>query len=71
MARKKKGSNKKHPQPSCRDEKLEEELQALKAIYEDRFHILEDRLGCSVVVVPHPADEQPQISVLFEARYAS
>lgn len=69
MGRKKKKSKKKGAgQPVVRDEKLEDELQALQAIFEERFHILEDRLGCSVLIVPDPAEQHPQISALFEAR---
>lgn len=71
MARKKKKTKNTAPRlPVVRDEKLEDELQALQAIFDDKFHILEDRLGCSVLIVPHPADQHPQISALFEARYS-
>lgn len=59
------------------DERLEEELEALKAIYEEHFQILEDKLGCSVLIVSPKNDhqsvsaayDQARLSILLEARY--
>lgn len=71
MARKKKKSKSRgEQQPFAeppRDEKLEEELGALKAIYDAKFEILEDRLGCSVHISPLPSDSA-SVSVMLEAR---
>eukprot|EP00892_Ulva_mutabilis_P002760 jgi/Ulvmu1/12485/UM009_0138.1 len=52
-----------------RDETLEEELGALQAIYDDGFEILDDRLGCSVLVAPYPTGDDAPLSVIFEARF--
>lgn len=56
-------------QEALRSESLSNELEALQCIYEHSFHMLNDGMGCSVRVVPHPGQaEEKDVHLDLEFR---